>query len=322
MYMEAVEPVGICCDRGTGLSECLLERRPILRSVPAPFAGSQQTILDKRVKSMNAQQLQAALRAGRRVYGTLVVSPSPKWPQEMRRLGCDFVFIDTEHIALDRNELSWMCQTFRAMDIAPIVRIPSPDPYQATMALDGGACGIVAPYVETAEQAQALRGAVKLRPLKGRKLQDTLDGKAALGEELAAYIRANSEPNLLIVNIESEPALEALDDILRVPGLDAVLIGPHDLSCSLGVPEQYRHPRFDAAVRTILGKARAAGIGAGIHYWAGMDQQIAWAKEAGLNLIIHKADILLFIEYMGKEMDALKEALGDRAEGREGAINI
>jgi 2-keto-3-deoxy-L-rhamnonate aldolase RhmA len=263
---------------------------------------------------MKASDLQDALRSGKRVYGTLVVSPSPKWPQEMQQLGCDFVFIDTEHIALDRQQLSWMCQTFRALDITPIVRIPAPDPYQATMALDGGACGIVAPYVETVEQVKALRGAVKLRPLKGQRLQAVLDGREQLEPELDSYIAGNCGSNLLIVNIESQPAIEALDDILQVPDLDAVLIGPHDLSCSLGIPEQYRHPKFDAAVRTILGKARKAGVGAGLHYWAGIDQQVAWAKEAGLNLIIHKADLLLFVEFMRKEMMQLKEQLGDEAD--------
>src|SRR5262249_536207 len=154
---------------------------------------------------------------------------------------------------------SWMCRTYRAMNIAPIVRIPAPDPYQATMALDGGACGIIAPYVETVEQVEALRGAVKFRPLKGKKLQNVLDGKEELNEELESYMEEKRNSQLLIINIESGPALEALDDLLNVPDLDAVLIGPHDLSCSLGVPEQYRHPKFDQAVREILQKARVAG---------------------------------------------------------------
>jgi 4-hydroxy-2-oxoheptanedioate aldolase len=68
--------------------------------------------------------------------------------------GLDFVFIDTEHIPIDRVTLSWMCQAYRLADLAPMVRIPEPDAYQACMALDGGASGIVAPYVETAEQAR------------------------------------------------------------------------------------------------------------------------------------------------------------------------
>src|SRR5258707_5272328 len=118
---------------------------------------------------MTPTQLRAALRAGRPVYGTLIVSDSPRWPASVAQIGLDFVFIDTEHIAIDRHPLSWMCHTYAALGLPPIVRIPSPDPYEATKILDGGAVGIVAPYVEAADQVRALRGAVKLRPLKGAK---------------------------------------------------------------------------------------------------------------------------------------------------------
>jgi 4-hydroxy-2-oxoheptanedioate aldolase len=199
---------------------------------------------------MNSNQLRQHLRAGETVFGTLIVSPSPRWPDAVRSCGLDFVFIDTEHIALDRAQLSWMCQTYAALGMPPIVRISSPDPYAATMALDGGAAGVVAPYVEAPEQVQALRGAVKLQPIKGRKLEQMLGG-APVEAELDAYIRDGAENRLLIVNIESGPAIEALDKILAVPGLDAVLIGPHGLSCNLGVLERYR--------RRCIGRYRHGG---------------------------------------------------------------
>ncbi len=79
-------------------------------------------------------------------------------------------------------------------------------------------------------KVQALRGAVKLRPLKGRRLRQALSSESPLPANLAAYLGGWNTGNILIVNIESVPALEALDDILAVPQLDAVLIGPHDLS--------------------------------------------------------------------------------------------
>ena len=124
---------------------------------------------------MTPVELRRKLHAGDPVFGTLIVSPSPQWPAVVRGCGLDFVFIDTEHIALDRGELGWMCQTYSALGIPPLVRITSPDPYEATVALDGGAAGVIAPYVESPKQARALRGAVKLRPIKGHKLQSMLD---------------------------------------------------------------------------------------------------------------------------------------------------
>src|SRR5258708_17105307 len=149
------------------------------------------------------------------VFGTLIVSPSPMWPRALEGSGLDFVFIDTEHIALDRVQVSWMCQAYSRMGLPPIVRIPSPDPFEATKMLDGGAAGIIAPYIETAEQAQALRGAVKLRPIKGRRLEDRLEEKP-FEPELEQYVHGRNT-QALILNIESVPPLEALDEILAVP---------------------------------------------------------------------------------------------------------
>ncbi len=257
---------------------------------------------------MTPAALRQRLIAGETLFGTLIVSPSPRWPGVVRDCGLDFVFIDTEHIALDRAELSWMCQTYAALGLPPLVRIPAPDPYAATMVLDGGAAGIIAPYVETVEQVQALRGAVKLRPIKGQKLRQMLEG-AKVEPELKSYMDDDAKNRLLIINIESVPAIEALDEILAVPDLDAVLIGPHDLSCSLGVPEQWEHPKFLSACETILGKARAAGVGAGIHFWGSLEQQVRFLK-AGANLLVHSADILLFQKHLRIELDAIKQTAG------------
>ena len=139
---------------------------------------------------MNGRQLSEALRSGRRVYATHIVSTSPHWPSAVKTTGVDFVFIDIEHIAIDRNTLAWMCQTYRALDLAPLVRIPSPDPYQACMALDAGASAILAPYVESAAEVRQLSGAVKFRPLKGRLLQEILAGKPMEPELAALHRRA------------------------------------------------------------------------------------------------------------------------------------
>lgn len=271
---------------------------------------------------MNARELSAALHEGQHVFGTLIVSPSPRWPEAVRSCGLDFVFIDTEHIALDREQLSWMCQIYAGMGLAPLVRITSPSPYEATTVLDGGAAGIIAPYIESATQVQALRGAVKLRPIKGGKLQSMLDGAAA-ESTLHEYITSAAAERLLIVNIESSPAIAALDEILAVPGLDAVLIGPHDLSCNLGVPEQYDHPDFLAACETIFRKARAAGIGAGIHFWGSIEQQARFLK-LGANMLIHSADILLLKKHLPLELAAVKEAAGLKnvSKSQAAAINI
>jgi 2-keto-3-deoxy-L-rhamnonate aldolase RhmA len=111
------------------------------------------------------------------------------------------------------------------------------------------------------------------------------------------------------------PAINALDEILAVPGLDAVLVGPHDLSCSLGLPERYDHPEFLAACETVFRQARAAGVGAGIHFWGGVEQQASFLHR-GANLLIHSADILLFQKYLQSELESIKQAAGLRVKGK------
>lgn len=245
-----------------------------------------------------------------RLYGTLLVSPSPHWVPVVAGLGLDFVFIDTEHIPIDREKLAWMCRAYRAEGLPPIVRITSPDPYEACVALDGGALGVVAPYVETPAQVAALVGAVKKRPLKGQLLAQHLAGQT-LPPALDAYLTQGGGERSLIINIESAPALAALDEILAVEGLDGVLIGPHDLSCSLGVPEQYEHPRFIAACEQIITQARARALGAGVHaIYPGrrLDHEERWAR-LGANFIVHAADLILFAEALRRDLDELRHRL-------------
>lgn len=272
---------------------------------------------------MNSKELKESLRSGKRVYGTLIVSPSPRWIDIIDQLSLDFVFIDTEHISIDRYDLSWMCHGYMGKGVVPLVRIPSPDPYQASMALDGGAKGIVAPYIETVAEVKQLMGAVKKRPIKGQKLRDYLEGKNDFEPELEKFIEMNNDNNLLIINIESRTAIDNLDEIIKVPEIDALLIGPHDLSCNLGIPEKYDHPEFLSAVETIISKARKANIGAGIHafFSSAMEMEIEWAK-MGANLILHSGDINRFSEIIHNDIQLLRAALNDQVQSSSIGINV
>jgi 2-keto-3-deoxy-L-rhamnonate aldolase RhmA len=257
---------------------------------------------------VTGREIIQALHDGRHVFSSAIVGISPQWPELAKKTGIDFVFVDTEHIPLDRQTLSYLCQTYTALGLPPVVRLPCNDPFEACKALDAGAGGVIGPYLETAEQARALVGAVKLRPLKGRRLAEALRDRSALEPELAAYLEDRNGDKILIANIESVPAIENLRDICSVQGLDAVLIGPHDLSCSLGIPEQYSHPRFDEAVRAIFRVAREHRVGAGIHFWLGVEQEIAWAK-AGGNLVMHSSDLASFSRTLKTEVEQLRKAL-------------
>lgn len=257
-----------------------------------------------------AYTLSEKLKLGRNIYGTCIVSPSPIWSKAVKGVGLDFVFIDTEHIPMDRTELTFLCQVYEAQGIAPLVRIPSPDPYLACMAKDAGAVGVVAPYVEEVQQVKELVGATKYRPLKGKRLARALEGKEVLEPELQQYLNGYNKGSLCLINIESKVALENLDALLDVPGLDGVIIGPHDLSINLGMPEQYDHPDFERTVKEIIKKARDKDLAAGIHFPTGPERQITWMRE-GANVVLHSSDMFLFVEKLKEDLGKIKQASGE-----------
>lgn len=257
---------------------------------------------------MKGKELAEAIKKKRLVLGTLVTSTSPLWAEAVKKTGLDFVFIDTEHMPIDRGQLAWMCQLYKAEDLAPLVRVPVPLSYWVNMALDAGAEGIIAPYVESIEQARELVGAVKFRPLKGVRLREVLERRSELEERLKDYLWERNEGKLTILNIESVPAIERLEQILSVPGIDALVIGPHDLSCSLGIPEDYDHPLFQEAVRTIIRKGRKTGVAVGIHYPPEIGKLIMWAKE-GMSLLIYSSDREVFSHKIAEDLRRLKFSL-------------
>ena len=125
-------------------------------------------------------EVRARLRSGDTVFGTCVINTSPHYVLAVKSLGVDVVFIDTEHIPIDREKLSWMCRAYAAAGVVPLVRVPSLEYNSICQVLDGGACGVVSPYIETVAEAKHLVGATKYRPIKGRQLQRLLDGTEQL----------------------------------------------------------------------------------------------------------------------------------------------
>lgn len=271
---------------------------------------------------MTAKEFRQALKNRQRIYGTQIASTSPRLVDAVKGAGVDFVFIDTEHIPIGRETLSWMCQAYRNAGLPPVVRIPAPDPYQACMVLDGGAACVKVPYIESADQAREMAGATKFRPFKGRRLRALLEGQPP-PPHVAEYIRKFNEDYSLLLNIESIAGMAALDEILAVPGVDGIIIGPHDLTCSLDAPEDYRGGAFDAAARQILARCQAASVSAGlhVHHPDCVNDEIAWAK-AGANVIIHSGDITLFRQTLLRDMARMRQALGDAQQTGGAGVTV
>ncbi|MFC4872036.1 HpcH/HpaI aldolase family protein [Negadavirga shengliensis] len=250
------------------------------------------------------------IKKGIHVYGTCVTSFNPLWPDAIQKAGLDFVFIDTEHISLDRSQVGHLCQTYGGRGITPIVRISRPDPFLACQMIDAGAKGVVAPYLEKEEEIVGLVGATKYRPLKGEQLKQFLSGRGEpMTPNLRDYISELNRGNICIANIESMPAVQNLDRLLSVKGLDAVFIGPHDLSVSMGLPENYDHPDFASVVEEIISKCHGKNLGVGIHFSGSAERQVHWIKK-GVNIIIHSSDYALFNQRLRHDLYKIKRETG------------
>ena len=201
---------------------------------------------------MNGHEFKAALQAGQRVYGTMYVKTrAAQGAPATGGLGLNFLIVDNEHSPYNRAETADWCHALAGLGIVPFVRVPIPASHYITMALDGGAQGILAPYVEHIEQVQECVAACKYLPLKGEAVERAGRGGEFPSEETKHWLAERNKNNVLVIGIESVAAMERLESLLSVPGVDGAFVGPNDLSIQLGVPNQYQHPTYIEAVRHI-----------------------------------------------------------------------
>ncbi|MCB0684871.1 MAG: hypothetical protein KDC53_00045 [Saprospiraceae bacterium] len=269
----------------------------------------------------SGKKLKDKLSSGRRIYGTAIISPSPHWPKVMQHLNLDFVFIDNEHMALSRETIMSMCLWYQGIGKVPVVRILTADPNLASAALDGGAAGIIAPYIESVEQVDALAKAVHYKPLKGEKLARISPKNKALDPVLDKYITDRNQDYFLWINIESKQGIVRLPQILDVPGLDGVIIGPHDLSCSLDIPEQYDHPHFIETVKGIIKACQNKNLPVGIHFSESPARQEFWGSY-GVNIILHSSDMALFVQSLKKDLNQIRSMLGESIDAGQTDVAI
>lgn len=257
---------------------------------------------------VTGEKIRGALHAGKRLYGTHVATAGNAVVSGLlAQAGLDFAFICNEHMPIDRAETAALCQQFCALGVSPIVRIPFPCAREAAMALDAGAEGIVAPYVETVAEVRELVGAVHFRPIKGRQLREILVESKPPGNRIREFLQRFNRQNYAIIGIESVAAYEALDDLISVPGVDGVFMGPHDLSVSLGRPEEWDNEELIALIDDVIRRCRHKGIGVGVHLHPAIFT-VAQAERfvgLGMNWILDAADLNLALHALRQRRVAL-----------------
>ena len=177
----------------------------------------------------------------------------------------DFFWIDLEHSAMDPGALAGHLLAARAHRVPALVRVAGSDTPFIKPILDGGAEGIVVPQIRSAEEVRRVVSDCRYPPLGQRGFGPRVPSDYGRDAGPDYVERANREL-FVAVQIENADALEALDEIAAVPGLDSLCLGPWDLSGALGHLGEVEHPSVVAAIETVIAKARAAGlyVGAGM----------------------------------------------------------
>jgi 2-dehydro-3-deoxyglucarate aldolase len=202
--------------------------------------------------------LKAKLKKGEVAIGTNISIGHPDVAETLGEVGYDWLLIDTEHSPLEVGTVQNLMQAMRFSRSVPIVRVAWNDIVMIKRALDIGAYGIIVPWVNTKEEAQRAVKAIRYPPA----------GLRGYGPRRAAlvdpdYVKTADKELVLGVQIETKTAIENLDEILSVEGIDAAVIGPWDLSMSLGIYGQFDNPKFDEALDRIVSATKRHKVAAG-----------------------------------------------------------
>ena len=237
-----------------------------------------------------SNRLKKTLKAGGSACGTMIVElRQPSVMRVLANAGLDMVIIDGEHGPFSIETIGELSRAARSAGITPIVRVPDITYTYVTQPLDAGAQGIMIPRVTEAKMVQDVVLAMKYPPVGRRGVVLARGHTEFRAGPLVQALRDANEESLLIVQIETVQALDHLEEILAVPGVDIALVGPTDLSVALGVPGEQDHPKMQTAIGKVIAACKSAGIVPAIHTNI-LDQGVMWAKK-GMRLVSFNSEL-------------------------------
>lgn len=240
--------------------------------------------MTKAMNDMTKATINAQLRGDAPSLGGWLTIANATTAEVVARSGLDYVCVDTQHGAIDFTDSVAMVAAITFGGSSPIVRVPRNEPGIIGKSLDAGAHGVIIPMVNTAEEAEAAASACRYAPRGNRSWGPTV---ASLRTDYLAWEPGNVA---CIPMIETAEAIENLDDILKVPDIDAIYVGPADLSITLGLPPQNNDgaPAFDDALSHILERCAVHNIVAGIQANGALAQR---RLNAGFKMVTIATDL-------------------------------
>lgn len=242
---------------------------------------------------MKPNRFRQVVKEGRIPLGTMVWEFGTRgMPKILEAADLDFVLIDMEHSTFDGERVADLLAMFKATPIAPFVRVPQRLYHFLARAMDAGALGVMVANVETAEQAREIVAAVKYAPMGHRGVGLGSAHTDYVVPDPATYFLESNENTTVIAMIESPLGVANADAIAATPGVDVLWVGHFDLTQAMGIPAQFHHPDFLAAIRNVIAAARRHGKVAGINPSV-PDQAEEWIA-AGFNAISWGNDATIY----------------------------
>jgi 2-keto-3-deoxy-L-rhamnonate aldolase RhmA len=248
------------------------------------------------------------LRRGALMVGTLISEiRNPNVMYMLAQSGFDFVIVDMEHGAYSPETVSDHIAAARGAGIPVIVRICEIRRETILKPLDSGAVGLLVPQVNTAEQAREIVSHAKYPPEGNRGVAIRRAHNFYRKVDAAAYMKQTNEQTFIAVQAESPEAIENLEAIADVPGVDSIFVGPFDLSVSLGIPGKLQDPQEVAAIERVVEVCRQRGIVSGIMLFD-KEHTKDWIRK-GMRFMTYSSDIGILADAAAGAVSELKDSL-------------
>lgn len=254
---------------------------------------------------MRDNPVKAKLARGERAFGTMIFEfASPGLAAIVANTGADFIMYDMEHSGISEAEIKRQVAYCRGLDIVPFVRPPEKSYAATARLLDLGIMGLMYQMVESKAEAEEIASWVQYPPhgVRGAMFGGAHDDYAS--SDVADTMANANARTLTMVLIETAKGVEHVDDILAVPGIDMAHVGHFDLSLTMGIPGQFDHPDFQAAIDKILAAASANNKAVGF-----LAPNVEWGRawmERGFRFVSYSYDIGLLGDALRAGIEGLK----------------
>ena len=223
------------------------------------------------------------------LIGSWITLAHPAIAEIMAKNGFDWLAVDLEHSVITIREAEELIRIIQLSNVTPLVRLTSNDPNQIKRVMDAGSHGVIVPMVNSPEDAKNAVQAVKYPPVGKRGVG--LARAQGYGTKFHDYLEWQKSKSIVIVQVEHIDAVNNLEEIFSVEGVDGYIIGPYDLSGSMGIPGQFDHPLFLETMQRIKNVASDMNMEGGIHVIEPETQQLQQRIEEGYRFIAYSLDI-------------------------------